>query len=45
VRVRVRLVEDHRMIAQGLQTATAPPRCYIRDPFGLVFNIGQAGAV
>jgi catechol 2,3-dioxygenase-like lactoylglutathione lyase family enzyme len=33
-----------RLIAQGcvvVEEDRSVPRCYLRDPFGLVFNIGQ----
>ena len=35
-----------RLLAAGCaieEENSSLPRCYIRDPFGLVFNIGQAG--
>jgi catechol 2,3-dioxygenase-like lactoylglutathione lyase family enzyme len=28
----------------GAQTGAGAPRCYLRDPFGLVFNIGERAA-
>ncbi len=34
-----------RLVSAGcavIEESPALPRCYIRDPFGLVFNIGQA---
>jgi hypothetical protein len=34
-----------RLLAAGCvieEENSSLPRCYIRDPFGLVFNIGQA---
>jgi hypothetical protein len=34
-----------RLLAAGCvieEENSSVPRCYIRDPFGLVFNIGQA---
>jgi predicted enzyme related to lactoylglutathione lyase len=37
--------EKRRLIAAGctVQEENASiPRCYIRDPYGVVFNIGQA---
>ena len=37
--------EKRRLVAAGctvLEENASIPRCYIRDPFGLVFNIGQA---
>jgi predicted enzyme related to lactoylglutathione lyase len=36
-----------RLVAAGctvLEENPSIPRCYIRDPYGLVFNIGQARA-
>jgi len=36
-----------RLIAAGctvLEENAALPRCYLRDPYGVVFNIGQAHA-
>jgi catechol 2,3-dioxygenase-like lactoylglutathione lyase family enzyme len=35
----------HRLVAAGctvLEEDASMPRCYIRDPYGLVFNIGHA---
>lgn len=35
----------HRLVAAGCtvqEEDASIPRCYLRDPFGLVFNIGQA---
>ena len=37
----------HRLIAAGCtveEEDASLPRCYIRDPYGVVFNIGQARA-
>ena len=34
-----------KLVASGcevIEEDTSVPRCYVRDPFGLVFNIGQA---
>jgi catechol 2,3-dioxygenase-like lactoylglutathione lyase family enzyme len=36
-----------RLVAAGcvvLEEDAAVPRCYLRDPFGLVFNLGRAAA-
>jgi catechol 2,3-dioxygenase-like lactoylglutathione lyase family enzyme len=35
-----------KLVAAGcsvVEEDASVPRCYIRDPFGLVFNIGEAG--
>jgi len=35
-----------RLVAAGcrvMEEDASVPRCYIRDPYGLVFNLGQAG--
>ena len=40
--------EKHRLVAAGcvvLEESTAIPRCYLRDPHGVVFNLGQAPAI
>jgi predicted enzyme related to lactoylglutathione lyase len=40
--------EKRRLVAAGctvLEENASIPRCYIRDPFGLVFNIGQSSRV
>ena len=37
-----------RLLAAGctlVEEEPAFPRCYIRDPFGLVFNVGQSGSL
>jgi predicted enzyme related to lactoylglutathione lyase len=37
--------EKARLVAAGcvvVEEDPALPRCYLRDPFGLVFNLGQA---
>jgi len=37
--------EKHRLVATGCtvqEEDASIPRCYIRDPFGLVFNLGQS---
>jgi len=36
-----------KLLAAGctvVEENAALPRCYLRDPYGVVFNIGQAGA-
>jgi predicted enzyme related to lactoylglutathione lyase len=38
--------EKLRLVAAGctvVEENPAVPRCYLRDPFGLVFNLGRAG--
>jgi predicted enzyme related to lactoylglutathione lyase len=38
--------EKRRLVAAGckvLEEDESLPRCYLRDPFGVVFNIGPAG--
>jgi catechol 2,3-dioxygenase-like lactoylglutathione lyase family enzyme len=37
----------HRLVSAGCtieEENASVPRCYIRDPYGVVFNIGSAGA-
>lgn len=37
----------HALLAQGctvVEEDDSVPRCYIRDPYGLTFNIGQSAA-
>jgi catechol 2,3-dioxygenase-like lactoylglutathione lyase family enzyme len=39
--------EKARLLAAGcvvVEEDASAPRCYLRDPFGLVFNLGQAAA-
>jgi len=37
--------EKHRLVTAGcvvLEENAAIPRCYLRDPYGVVFNLGKA---
>ncbi len=45
--VRDLQAEKARLVAAGcvvVEEDASLPRCYLRDPFGLVFNLGQAAA-
>jgi predicted enzyme related to lactoylglutathione lyase len=46
--VRDLQAEKARLIAAGcvvVEEDASLPRCYLRDPFGLVFNLGQAATI